>query len=266
MIRIALMDDHPLILRIVRQELASEADLQVIWDTSDASQLFTLISQDVPEVLVLDLAFSGQDFEPVSAVRDLRTRFPRMSILILTAHDDSVWIEELLQAGVQGYVLKSDDFSLRLAQAVRTVAQGKTFLSAIAISQLTHARQRYTLTSQERAILRLAAQGKSNPEIAQTLAIANGTVRNHLSNIYTKLDVQNREAAVRSAQNLRELPKPGATARHELRTPLHTLMGLARILQTRLERVGQLTEHDADFLQQIILEAERLDSLINDYT
>jgi DNA-binding NarL/FixJ family response regulator len=260
------MDDHPLILRIVRQELACEIDLQVIWDTPDAHQLVTLINQDAPEDLILDLAFNGQEFEPVSAVRDLRARFSQMAVLILTAYDDPVWIEELLQAGAQGYVVKSDDFSLRLAQAVRTVARGKTFLSPTAISQLTQSRGRYTLTTQERAILRLAAQGQSNPEIAQTLGIANGTVRNHLSNLYMKLGVENREAAIRAAQNLRELPKPGAAARHELRTPLHTLLGLARLLQTRLERQGQLTANDADFLQQIILEAERLDGLINDFT
>lgn len=266
MIRVALMDDHPLVLRIVRQELARESDLEVIWDTSDANQMVTLINQDTPEVLILDLAFSGQAFDPVSAVRDLRARVPQMAILILTAYDDPVWIEELLQAGVQGYVVKSDDLSLRLAHAVRTVAQQRTFLSPTAVSQLTQSRQRHTLTVQERSILRLAAQGQSNPEIAQTLGIANGTVRNHLSNIYTKLGVQNREAAIRAAQNLRELPKPGATARHELRTPLHTLLGLTRLLQTRLERHGQLTGQDGEFLEQIVVEAERLDSLINDFT
>jgi DNA-binding NarL/FixJ family response regulator len=260
------MDDHPLMLRIVRQELARETDLHVIWDTSDANQMFQLINQDMPEVLILDLGFTGQAFEPVSAVRDIRARFPQLAILILTAYDDPVWIEELMQAGVQGYVVKSDDLTLRLAQAVRTVAQGRTFLSPSAISQLTQSRQRHTLTVQERSILRLAAQGQSNPEIAETLGIANGTVRNHLSNVYAKLGVQNREAAVRAAQNLRELPKPGATTRHELRTPLHTLLGLTRLLQTRLERHGQLTAQDGDFLAQIVLEAERLDSLINNLT
>jgi two-component system response regulator DevR len=266
MIRVALMDDHPLVLRIVRQELARESDLKVIWGTSDANQMTALINQDTPEVLILDLAFSGQTFEPVSAVRDLRARIPQMAILVLTAYDDPIWIEELLQAGVQGYVVKSDDLSLRLAHAVRMVAQQRTFLSPTAVSQLTQSRQRHTLTIQERSILRLAAQGQSNPEIAQTLGIANGTVRNHLSNIYTKLGVQNREAAIRAAQNLRELPKPGATARHELRTPLHTLLGLTRLLQTRLERHGKLTASDGEFLEQIIVEAERLDRLIDDFS
>jgi DNA-binding NarL/FixJ family response regulator len=184
MIRVALMDDHPLVLRIVRQELARESDLEVIWDTSDANQMVTMINKDTPEVLILDLAFSGQAFEPVGAVRDLRARVPQMAILILTAYDDPVWIEELLQAGVQGYVVKSDDLSLRLAHAVRTVAQQRTFLSPTAVSQLTQSRMRHTLTPQERSILRLAAQGQANPAIAQTLGIANGTVRNHLSNIY----------------------------------------------------------------------------------
>ena len=72
--------------------------------------------------------------------------------------------------------------------------------------------------------------------------------------------------AIRAAQNLRELPKPGATTRHELRTPLHTLLGLTRLLQTRLERHGQLTAQDGEFLEQIVVEAERLDSLIDDFS
>jgi signal transduction histidine kinase len=95
--------------------------------------------------------------------------------------------------------------------------------------------------------------------------LADGTVRNHISNIYAKLGVDTREAAIRTAQNLREVPRPGTNARHEFRTPLHTLMGLARLLQGRLQRNGQLNTNDADCLQQIVLEAERLDGLIEDW-
>ncbi|MEL6151222.1 MAG: histidine kinase dimerization/phospho-acceptor domain-containing protein, partial [Chloroflexota bacterium] len=80
------------------------------------------------------------------------------------------------------------------------------------------------------------------------------------SNIYGKLNVDNRDAAIRTAQNLRELPKPGATTRHELRTPLHTLLGMARLLDKKLE--GQ--PENREYLQQIIAEAERLDGLIDD--
>ena len=74
----------------------------------------------------------------------------------------------------------------------------------------------------------------------------------------------NREAAIRAAQNLRELPKPDASIRHELRTPLHTLMGLARLLETKLERDGQLGASDAEILHQIVLEAQRLDHLVDE--
>lgn len=266
-IRVALCDDHPLILKIVRQELGRELDLKIVWDTVDATQVVGLVNRDTPDVLVLDLGFTGQGFEPVTTVRDLRARFNELAILILTAYDDPVWIEELLRAGVHGYVVKSDDFSLRLAEGVRTVAQGRTFLSPTAMSGLTTSRNRYTLTARERTILRLAAEGKSNPEIAQVLGVANGTVRNHISNIYSKLDVDTREAAIQVAQQMRELPKPGAALRHELRTPLHTLLGLARLLQTKLDKGESLSaENGGEYLQQIILEAERLDGLIDDLT
>ncbi len=266
MIHVALMDDHPLILRILRQELERELDIRVLWDTSDSSQLLTQIKQSPPNVFVLDLAFAQQNFEPVAAVLDLRARYPQMAILILTAYDEPIWVDELLRAGAQGYVVKSDDFSLRLAEAIRTVAQGRTFLSPTAATALADSRRKYTLTARERAILRLAAQGHSNPEIATTLALADGTVRNHFSNIYAKLNVDTREAAVQAAQNLREVPKPNAHLRHELRTPLHTLLGLVRLLEKRLERDGQLDDGKAELLQQISLEAERLDHMIDDFT
>jgi NarL family two-component system response regulator LiaR len=266
MIRVALIDDHPLILKIVRQELSRELDMQIIWESQDSAGMMAHVARETPGVLVLDLSFSGQVFEPVTAVRDLQARFPDMAILILTGHDDPVWIEELLRAGAKGYIIKSEDFSLRLADAVRTVAQGRTFLSPSAALGLSAAHRRYTLTARERSILRLASQGLANPEIAETLGIANATVRNHMSNIYAKLGVDSREAAIRAAQSLRELPKPGANLRHELRTPLHTLLGLARLLETRLERHGHLDLTDRDLLHQIVLEAERLDGLIDEIT
>ncbi|MBN1563848.1 MAG: response regulator, partial [Anaerolineae bacterium] len=261
MIRVALIDDHPLMLKIVRQELARELDLHIIWESQDSAEMMTHIMQDTPDVLVLDLSFAGQAFEPVAAVRDLVARFAAMAILILTGHDDPLWIDELLRAGAKGYVIKSDDFSLRLADGVRTVAQGRTFLSPGAAMGLSAARRKHTLTARERSILRLAAEGHTNPEIADALGIANGTVRNHISNIYSKLGVDNREAAIRAAQSLREIPKPGANLRHELRTPLHTLLGLARLLESKLERSGQLDLTDRDLMHQIVLEAERLDGL-----
>lgn len=267
MIRVALSDDHPLILKIVQQELAGDARLHIAWTTTDSSQIVPLVNADTPDVLVLDLSFAGQGFEPVSLVRDLCARFPRLAILVLTSYDDPMWIEELLDAGVKGYVVKSDDFSLRVADGVRAVAQGRTFLSATAVRGLMESRKQFTLTARERAILRLAAKGQPTAEMAAILGIAPGTVRNHLSNIYTKLGVSDREGAVRAAQNLRELPRPGAHLRHEIRTPLHTLIGLSRLLQTKLTAGGDLDRQMIDeLLQQIILEAERLDGLIGDLT
>lgn len=264
MIRVALIDDHPLMLKIVRQELGRELDLDILWDCMDSSETMARVAQHVPDVLILDLSFTGQPFEPVAAVHDLRARFPQMQILILTAHDDPLWIEELLHAGARGYVIKSENISLKLAEAVRTVAQGRTFLSPSAALGLSSAHQRHTLTARERAILRLAAQGRSNPEIAETLGITHGTVRNHISNIYAKLGVDSREAAVRAAQSLRELPKPGTSLRHELRTPLHTLLGLARLLESKWERNGYPDSNDLELMRQIVLEAERLDGLIDE--
>ena len=212
-IRVALADDHPLILKIVRQELARAGDISIVWESGAVNDLLTLITRQMPDVLMLDLSFSGHPFDPSAFVRDLKTRFPKIHVLILTAYDDPVWIDELLSVGVSGYIVKSDDFSLRLVDAVRAVAQGRTFLSTTAVMGLMAARRHYTLTDRERAILRLATQGHANVEIAGTLGISHGTVRNHLSNIYAKLGVDNRDAAVRAAEGLRELPRANANQR-----------------------------------------------------
>gem|GEM_PF-446391 len=295
-------------------------DLLIVWDAEDATQVIALVASDTPDVLLLDLSFAGRGFDPVTAVRDLRARFSQMAVLILTAYDDPVWVEELLRAGAQGYVVKSDDLSLRLADAIRVVAQGRTFLSPTAASSLTLANKKYTLTTRERAILRLAAEGQSNPEIATALGVSDGTVRNHISNIYAKLEVTTlankkytlttrerailrlaaegqsnpeiatalgvsdgtvrnhisniyaklevttRDGAIRAAQHMRELPKPGASVRHELQTPLHTLLGVARLLENKLARDGQLLTADAEMLHLIVLEAQRLDGLLDDLT
>ncbi len=264
MIRVAFADDHPLILKILRQEVDRALDVQVIWGVEAVDHLLSAITRQTPDVLVLDLTFAGNAFDPAGTVRDLRSRFAAMAILILTAQDDPIWVEELLHAGAAGYVVKSDDLSLRLVEAIRAVAEGRPFLSPTAAEALTRTRRRFTLTPRERAILRLAAEGRSNPEIAVALTISDGTVRNHISNIYSKLQVTTREAAVKAAQTLRELPKPGATRRHELRTPLHTILGLARLLETKLAREGRLGEDAAQFLTQIVAEAERLDHLIGE--
>ncbi len=86
MIRVALVDDHPLMLKIVRQELARETDLAIIWESIDSGAVMARAAADTPDVLVLDLSFAGQAFEPAAAVRDLVARFPQMMILILTAY------------------------------------------------------------------------------------------------------------------------------------------------------------------------------------
>jgi DNA-binding NarL/FixJ family response regulator len=263
MIRVALVDDHPLILKIVQQELGRELDMHIVWSCVEASEIVTRINTQTPDVLVMDLNFAGQGFEPVTTVRSLLTRFPFMAVLVLTSYDAPVWIDELVEAGVKGYVVKSDDFSMRLADGVRAVAHGRTFLSPSASEGLSNSQQRRKLTPRERTILRLAAEGHSNPSIADILGVANGTVRNHISNIYTKLDVDTRDGAIRAARQLRELPTPGASTRHELRTPLNTILGLARLMEKRLQR-GEPIDDDTlqAYLHQMIAEAERLDGLI----
>jgi DNA-binding NarL/FixJ family response regulator len=261
-ITVALVDDHPLMRKIVRQELSRSLTLQILWEAETISAILPQMAEATPNVLLLDLSFSGNPFDPTGFVRDLRARFPTTAILILTSFDDPVWVEELLSAGAGGYVVKSDDLSLRLIDAIQAMAAGRSFLSPTAVAALQQVNRRHTLTERERSVLRLASEGLSNPEIAVKIGVSDGTIRNHISNIYGKLNVTNREAAIKAAQGLRELPSPSASLKHELKTPLHTLIGVARLLERKLERDGSLTESDGELLRLIITEAERLERLL----
>src|SRR5258708_20196980 len=111
MIRVALIDDHPLILKIVRQELARSTDLDIIWDANDSGQVMSLVAANMPDVLVLDLSFAGRGFDPVTTVHDLRARFPQVKILILTAFDDPIWIQEFLRPALHAHVFKTDSIA-----------------------------------------------------------------------------------------------------------------------------------------------------------
>jgi DNA-binding NarL/FixJ family response regulator len=192
-IRVAAIDDHPLILKAIVQELQSQDDIQVVGTAAHGSDLQALVRETSPNVVVLDLGMSTGEFEPVSAVRALRDAYPEVEVLVLTGYDDGAWVRELIDSGVQGYVLKSDDLSLCLPEGVRRVHAGGRFYSPAATEKYFARDSDEVLTGQEIDLLNLAARGCSNERIAEFLGFSAKTVRNYFHAIYGKLGIETGE-------------------------------------------------------------------------
>jgi two-component system response regulator DesR len=202
MIRVAVVDDHPHVAIALRSLLDQTADLRLVDEARRGAEVMSLVRRSNPDVLLLDL-FLEPEFDARAAVRSLRADFPDLKICIISAHLEPSWIRELLQAGVFGYILKDDDYISRIDSILHDLAGGKVYLSPQAYEALAQATRagdpEKSLSEREIEILRLAQRGLPNPQIAQSLHISPGTVRNHLSAIYTKLGVHNRHEALQAA-------------------------------------------------------------------
>ncbi len=205
-IRVLLADDHVLVRQGIRQFLEQAPGIEVVAEADNGETAVRLAQELHPDVAVLDIAMP--QVTGVEATRRIKQHFPEVRVLILTAYDDDPYIRALLQAGADGYVLKTARADA-LIQAVRDVHKGLTPLSPSVASkvvrQMTHpmppgaADQVEALTEREIETLRLAAHGKTNREIGQALQISHRTVQGHLANVYEKLGVNSRTEAVTEA-------------------------------------------------------------------
>ena len=195
-IRVVVIEDHPLMMKAVLDELASQAGIQVVGTADHGSELARLVRDASPDVVILDLGMTGENFEPISAVRSLLQVHPNVRILVLTGYDDEVYIRQLVDAGAYGYVLKSDNLSLMLPRGVRRLYEGKRFYSEDVVDKL-FARQKgeaTVLSEQELIVIRLVSEGHTNLSIAQSMSVSEKRVRNLLSSIYSKFGLRETEA------------------------------------------------------------------------
>jgi DNA-binding NarL/FixJ family response regulator len=196
MIRVALVDDHPVVRAGVRALLEAQEDLSVIGEASDAQSAVQLVAGLHPDVVLMDLNLGpGPDGAEVTA--RLRAVPEPPYVLILTTYDTEADIMKAIDAGASGYLLKDappDD----LYRAIRGTARGETVLAPAVAARLLR-RSGPTLTEREVEILGLLATGKSNREMAKSLYVSEATVKSHLQHIYTKLEVESRAAAVARA-------------------------------------------------------------------
>jgi len=204
-IRILLADDHHLVRAGVRQLLESANDLQVIAEAGDGEEAQLLIEQHKPDVAVLDIQMPKAS--GIEVTRWVRSHLPKVGVLILTAYDDDPYVMAVLQAGANGYVLKTGQAE-ELIQAVRDVHEGKSALDPSITRKLmsnvfkTPDRAVESLTDRELDVLRLAAKGFTNKAIGVQLSISDRTVQGHLAHIFAKLQANSRTEAVMRAVSL----------------------------------------------------------------
>ena len=209
-IRVILADDHAVVRQGIRQFLETGSNIAVVAEASDGLEAVRLIREHQPDVAVLDIQMPGQS--GIEVTRTLRAeRFP-VGILILTAFDDEPYIRAVLQAGANGYVLKTAN-AQEIVDAVQAVNEGKSALDpTIARKLMAHiarteaATSVEPLTERELEVLRLAAKGYTNKAIGAQLSISDRTVQGHLAKIYDKLHAASRTEAVMRGVTLGLIP------------------------------------------------------------
>ncbi len=205
-IRVLLADDHHIVRQGIRQQLESVGDLQVIAEAADGEEAKALIEKHKPDVAVLDIQMPKAS--GIDVTRWVRTHLPEVGILILTAYDDDPYVMAVLQAGANGYVLKTARAN-EVIQAVRDVNEGKSALDPAITQKLMSSLFKSpsgasveALTDRELEVLRLAAKGFTNKAIGVQLAISDRTVQGHLAHIFAKLQAGSRTEAVMRAVSL----------------------------------------------------------------
>jgi len=203
-ITILLADDHPLMRLALRSIIEKEADLEVIAEANDGEEAVTAATELVPDVVIMDIMMPR--LNGLEATRRIKEQYPNIAVLVLTIHSDREHIFGILEAGAAGYLTKRV-FGEEVVSAIRGVVAGDAVLSRDVLRQLLKDSFRYstkplpvdnveTLTSREQQVLKLAARGMSNKEIAQNLGLSTRTIKSYLVDMFTKLRVGSRTEAV----------------------------------------------------------------------
>ncbi|OUM98916.1 MAG: DNA-binding response regulator [Paenibacillaceae bacterium ZCTH02-B3] len=213
-ITVVVADDHKLFREGLKRILNMEQDLEVIGECADGRQVIEFCQQHKPDVVLLDINMPVEN--GVTATEKLREMCPDVKVIILSIHDDESYVFETLRKGASGYLLK-DMEAESLIDAIRTVAAGHAYIHPKVTGKLIHQLRRMAntdgaavaqaekkqpqninvpLTKREIEVLRLMAEGKSNKMIGEHLFISEKTVKNHVSSILQKMEVEDRTQAV----------------------------------------------------------------------
>lgn len=198
-ITVVVADDHPIVRSGIVGLLDASDDIEVVGEAADGHQAITAAIRHQPTVVVMDLRMPQTD--GVAATAAIREQCPGVAVLVLTTFDTDDAIVRAVDAGAAGYLLK-DAPTEQLVDGVRRAAAGETVLAAPISRRLVErlrSAQTDALTARELDVLRQVASGKTNADVAAALHISTATVKTHLLNIYRKLDVPDRAAAVSKA-------------------------------------------------------------------
>ena len=201
-IRILLADDHSVVRQGFRLILEAQPDMEVVGEASNGREAIQQAEKLRPDVVVMDVALP--ELNGIEATRRINQALPRTRVLALSMHKDSVYVREILRAGARGYLLK-DAIDSDLVDAVRHVARGEGYISpAVSEAVLSDYRRHVTdpidlLTSREREVLQMLAEGKTNKEVAVALNLSVYTVDAHRGRIMEKLNLHSIGELVRFA-------------------------------------------------------------------
>ncbi len=202
-ISVLIADDHSLIRQGLKQILELETDIVVIAQASNGSEAVQLAKEHNPDIILMDINMPGTN--GLQAIKEIKEDKLECKIIVLTIHEDREYLFKTLQMGAEGYVLKDAEPAV-LLEAIRSVNSGKSYIQANMTMELVKEFNRVTmhekekhednnLTAREIEVLELIAEGMINKEIAKQLYISEKTVKNHVSNIFRKLNVSDRTQA-----------------------------------------------------------------------
>ena len=226
-IRVLLADDHTLFRKGIRTMLSEMPEVEVIGEAANGSEALDLANQLVPDVILMDIKMPN--LSGIEATREILRENPHIGVILVTMFDDPESVFAGMRAGSRGYVLKEAEPE-ELRRAIEAAHRGEVMLCPImARKVLDHfavegsparAQLPYEQVSQrELQVLQLAADGLSNREIAQRLVISEKTAKNHVSNIFSKLNVNDRTQAVVQALRMGLVSMPGADAASQTDPP-----------------------------------------------
>ena len=203
MIKLIIADDHNIIRQGLRLILETEDDFEIIAEASDGAEALSLCAEHNPDVVLMDLRMPGMD--GLTAIEKLRDRQPEIAVVILTTFNEDDLMLRGLQAGARGYLLKDTERSA-LFDTIRAAARGETLLKPEIMARVlskagssqtaSETENDISLTDRELEVLQAVARGERSKEVAVQLGISERTVKAHLGNIYSKLGVDSRAAAI----------------------------------------------------------------------
>lgn len=208
LIRVLLVDDHAAFRKGLAAFLEIFDDLELAGEAANGAEALQLCGQLEPEVVLMDVVMPVMD--GVEAARLIRERYPHIRVVALTSFKERQQVQDIMQAGAMGYLLK-DISAIELARAIRQAVAGQTTLALEATQALVEAqvqapRAAYDLTDRELEVLALLAEGLNNRQIAQKLYLSHNTIKSHISNILMKMGASGRVEAVAQALKRGLLP------------------------------------------------------------